>query len=220
MILPSTSWEVAMLNPIGLLAWTNRAIGLLSILIALFVSPLAKADSIYAIRRDGQMIFYRYNGMAAGSNSWAVEQKVIGTGWQSLQRVVGGHNGAIYAIRPDGAMLFYRYAGWGDGSNNWAVEQKVIGSGWQGLSHVFAGDNGAIYTIRPDGQMVFYRFAGLADGAATWAVQQSDRHRLAGFSHVLVATTGHLRLARRPMWCSTAMPEWPMARTGGPSSRR
>ena len=84
------------------------------------------------------MLFYRYAGMHDGSFNWAVEQKVIGSGWQGFSHVFAGDNGAIYAIKPDGQMLFYRYAGMNDGSFNWAVEQKVIGSGWS-ISQIAAG---------------------------------------------------------------------------------
>jgi hypothetical protein len=139
------------------------------------------------------MVFYRYAGMNDGSFNWAVEQKVIGSGWQSFSHVFAGDNGAIYAIKPDGQMLFYRYAGMHDGSFNWAVEQKVIGSGWQGFSQVFAGDNGAIYGIKPDGQMVFYRYAGMNDGAFNWAVEQKAIGSGWSFSQIAVggsAATG------------------------------
>jgi hypothetical protein len=49
--------------------------------------------------------------MADGSNRWAVEQKVIGSGWQGFNRVFSGDNGAIYVIQPDGRLMFYRFAG-------------------------------------------------------------------------------------------------------------
>ena len=84
---------------------------LAALLTAPGLSPRARADAIYAIRPDGQLLFYRYAGMADGSFNWAVEQKVIGSGWQGLSQVFAGDNGAIYAIKPDGQMLFYRYAG-------------------------------------------------------------------------------------------------------------
>ena len=69
-------------------------------------------------------------GGADGAPKWAVERKVIASGWQDLNHVFAGANGAIYAIRPNGEMLFYRYAGMADGAPKWAIEQKVIGSGW------------------------------------------------------------------------------------------
>jgi hypothetical protein len=36
------------------------------------------------------MRFYRYAGMADGSNRWAVEQKIIGTGWGFREVAAGG----------------------------------------------------------------------------------------------------------------------------------
>jgi len=164
---------------------------LVSSAVALVFSMQATASSIYAIRPNGEMVYYRYAGVADGSVKWAVEQKVIGSGWQGLEHVLAGDNGAIYAIRPDGQMLFYRYAGMADGSFKWAVEQKVIGSGWQGFKHVLAGDNGAIYAIRPDGQMLFYRYAGMADGSFKWAVEQKViGSGWQGFEHVVGGYNG------------------------------
>src|SRR5204863_37150 len=116
---------------LAILAYVIRTVLVVAALLAApGLAPGARADAIYAIRPDGQMLFYRYAGMQDGSFNWAVEQKVIGSGWQGFSHVFAGANGAIYAIKPDGQMLFYRYAGMHDGSFNWAVEQKVIGSGW------------------------------------------------------------------------------------------
>ena len=132
-------------KPSGLAAAAKAAgtaIAFAAFFSALLLHPEASASSIYAIRPDGQMLFYRYAGMADGSNRWSVEQKVIGTGWQGFARVFAGDNGAIYAIQPDGQMLFYRYAGMADGSNRWAVEQKVIGTGW-GFRLVTGGGTGS-----------------------------------------------------------------------------
>src|SRR5215831_18177893 len=133
---------------------------MLTVLFLMFAFPRwAGGDSIYGIRADGTMVFYRFAGMEDGANRWSVEQKEIGIGWNSFPRVFSGGSGALYAITADGQMLYYRYAGMEDGANRWAVERKVIGSGWNGLREVFAGPGGTIYAITPDGQMLFYRFA-------------------------------------------------------------
>ena len=154
------------------------------------LSP-AKADPIFAISGDGRMFYYRFSGMADGSNTWAVEQRVIGTGWNGFSQVLSGGSGAVYGITPDGRMLFYRFDGMADGSNTWAVEQRVIGTGWHGFSRVFAGDRGTIYGVTPDGRMLFYRFAGLADGANRWAVEQKVIGTgWNGFTHVFAGTGG------------------------------
>jgi hypothetical protein len=82
--------------------------------------------------------------MHDGSFNWAVEQKVIGSGWQGFSQVFAGDNGAIYGIKPNGQMVFYRYAGMNDGSSNWAVEQKAIGSGWSFSQIAAGGSVGAV----------------------------------------------------------------------------
>ena len=106
--------------------------GVLSLFLMLVASPevaTAGDGAIYAIQPNGDMLFYLYTGMADGSNTWAVQQKKIGEGW-NFKQVIAGSDGAIYAIQPNGDMLFYRYTGMADGSSTWAVQQKKIGNGW------------------------------------------------------------------------------------------
>jgi hypothetical protein len=64
------------------------------------LAPGARADAIYAIRPDGQMLFYRYAGMHDGSFNWAVEQKVIGSGWSISQIAAGGAAGSVAVPAP------------------------------------------------------------------------------------------------------------------------
>lgn len=92
--------------------------------------PAAAADTaIYGISAAGEMMFYRHAGTADGANTWAVEQKKTGIGWNGFRLVAAGRDGALYGIQPNGDMLFYRFAGLANGANVWAVEQKTIGTG-------------------------------------------------------------------------------------------
>lgn len=70
---------------------------------------------IYAIRENGDMLFYKHDGVTDGSPRWSIQARQIGNGWD-FRQVFAGDGGAIYAIRENGDMLFYRQTGFSDGS--------------------------------------------------------------------------------------------------------
>jgi hypothetical protein len=95
------------------------------------------ATPIYAIRQNGDMLFYKHEGADDGSANWPIQARQIGNGWD-FQQVFAGPNGAVYAIRQNGDMLFYKHAGFNDGSANWPIQARQIGNGWD-FRQVFAG---------------------------------------------------------------------------------
>ena len=59
---------------LAILAYVTRSVLMIAALLAApGLVPQANADAIYAIRPDGQMLFYRYAGMNDGSFNWPVE---------------------------------------------------------------------------------------------------------------------------------------------------
>jgi len=97
----------------------------------------ASATPVYAIRQNGDMLFYEHDGADDGSDDWPIQAKKIGNGW-NFRQVFAGSNGAVYAISQDGDMLFYKHAGFNDGSDDWSIQAKKIGNGWN-FRQVFAG---------------------------------------------------------------------------------
>jgi hypothetical protein len=95
------------------------------------------ATPIYAIRQNGDMLFYKHEGADDGSANWPIQARQIGNGWD-FRQVFAGPNGAVYAIRQNGDMLFYKHAGFNDGSANWPIQARQIGNGWD-FRQVFAG---------------------------------------------------------------------------------
>src|SRR5256714_2226595 len=79
---------------------------------ALFIlwSVSASATPIYAIRDDGDMLFYKHTGTDSGSADSPIQAKKIGNGW-NFRHVFAGEGGAIYAITDNGDMLFYKHTG-------------------------------------------------------------------------------------------------------------
>jgi hypothetical protein len=129
---------------------------------------LAHAADIYAIKENGDMLFYKHLGYRDGSaNWWPGRGTQIGNGW-NFKQVFAGPEGAIYAITDSGDMLFYRHLGYKDGSASWLSGGGTkIGNGWN-FKQVFAGPEGAIYAINDAGDMLFYRHLGYKDGSANW----------------------------------------------------
>ena len=124
---------------------------------------------VYAIKPDGDMLFYKHIGANDGSPNWPIQAVKVGNGW-NFKQVFAGDNGAVYAIQDNGDMLFYKHAGFNDGSPNWPIQGVKVGNGWN-FKQVFAGDNGAVYAIQDNGDMLFYKHAGFNDGSPNWPIQ-------------------------------------------------
>jgi len=61
-------------------------------LFALSVSASAQTSSateIYAIKDNGDMLFYKHTGTATGSPDWSIQAKKIGNGWNFKQVLAG-----------------------------------------------------------------------------------------------------------------------------------
>ncbi len=53
------------------------------------LAPSALATSVYAIKDDGDMLFYKHTGTADGSPTWPIQGKKIGNGWDFKQVFAG-----------------------------------------------------------------------------------------------------------------------------------
>lgn len=131
---------------------------------------LRQKPIIYAVRRNGQLLWYRHDGAWDGTRSWANGgvPKPVGNGWvEGFQRVFSGCNGIIYLIKDDGRLFWYEHKGYQDGSNNWEQPQEV-GSGWNNFSNVFSIGEGVIYAIDNAGFVWWYKHKGYQDGTPAW----------------------------------------------------
>src|SRR6266487_1232962 len=105
-----------------------RLFNTLAALVLLAVwSVSASAGPIYAIKDDGDMLFYKHTGTDDGSASWPIMAKKIGNGW-NFKQVLARDRGAIYAIKDNGNMLFYRKAGMDDGSAGGPIRRRKSGT--------------------------------------------------------------------------------------------
>jgi len=117
--------------------------------------------SIYVIRQDGTLSFYKHTGTDNGAATWAVQNVTIGSGWQNFTKVFAGDNDNIYAITTTGDLLLYKFTSTFNGVNNAPnsvpINSLKIGTGWNVFSTVFAGENNTLYGIKPTGELLFYR---------------------------------------------------------------
>jgi hypothetical protein len=94
---------------------------------------------IFAVKPDGDLLWYRYQGNGesdrSGATGWAANSgSPIGNGWQGFRHLFSGGNGVIYAVKPDGDLLWYRYQGNGEsdrsGATGWAANSANPDPGW------------------------------------------------------------------------------------------
>src|SRR5436190_1567637 len=105
-----------------------RILNALAALVLLAVwSVSASAAPIYAIKDDGDMLFYQHAGTDDGSATWPIMAKKIGNGW-NFKQVFAGDRGAIYAIKDNGDMLFYQHAGTDDVHATLPIFAEKIGN--------------------------------------------------------------------------------------------
>jgi hypothetical protein len=57
--------------------------------VALRVDAVGDNGAIYAIRQNGEMLFYKHAGANDGSAEWPIQAKQIGHGWD-FQQVFAG----------------------------------------------------------------------------------------------------------------------------------
>ena len=127
------------------------------------------AGIMYAITKDGDLLWYRHKGRNEASFSWDGPSKVNDEShksWHEYKQVFSD-GGAIYAIEPDGTLMWYEHIGRHDGSKSW-FGPEGIGSGWHNFKFVFAGGPGIIYAIKPGGKLLWYRVSRDSKGAFSW----------------------------------------------------
>src|SRR2546423_6306604 len=119
---------------------------------------------IYAINRDGDLLWYRHLGYANGSGTWANQGTgaKVGTGWGGARMAFAGGNGIIYLADRSGNLFWFRHTGAADGTLSWANNATAlkVGNGWNDVASAFAGGDGLIYALKRDGNLYWYRHAG------------------------------------------------------------
>jgi hypothetical protein len=125
--------------------------------------------AIYAIRPNGDLMWYGHDGFFEGTRTWR-DPVQVGNGWNGFQHVFPGGEYVVYGVRPDGRLLWYRHDGAPHGGDvtTWSGPREVA-AGFGGYQTVMSGGDGLIHGIRPDGALIRHEHRGHADGTADWA---------------------------------------------------
>lgn len=128
---------------------------------------------IYALKRNGELYWYRHNGWKAGNQDWANGGKgvVVGNGWNSYESLLSFKGGIIYGVKSNGDLLWYRHNGWKTGSQDWANNGtgKPVGNGWDIYNKIFSASNGSIYAISHKKVLYYYKHQGWSEGDMNWS---------------------------------------------------
>jgi hypothetical protein len=129
---------------------------------------------IYAVRANGELLWYRHDGAGDGSKTWANDGSLnpVGSGWAAgYRRVFSGCNGVIYLIGDDGTLYWYKHTGFLEGDPTWEA-RRPVGTGWQSFVNVFSIGGGIVYAVDTDGTLWWYKQNGHSTGADDWQPRQ------------------------------------------------
>lgn len=127
---------------------------------------------IYAITKDGKMLWFRHSGWLDGAKTWTKSSGTqVGKGWQDTIKVFSGGNGVIYSIMSSGLLRWHQHKGRLTGTDDWTNNgaQRQVGYNWHGFRQVFTGGDGIIYAIKTNGDVIWNRHTGWLTGANAWA---------------------------------------------------
>ena len=139
-------------------------------------SGLPDTGRIFAVRPNGDLLWYRYTGDGtadhSGATGWLPNSgNAIGRGWGGFQHLLGGGDGVVLGVQPDGALLWYQYSGDGTadqtGATGWDPGSAApIGRGWQNFRHLFMlpkeghGTGITVFAVAQNGDLLWYRYTG------------------------------------------------------------
>jgi hypothetical protein len=146
---------------------------------------------IYAVKDNGDLVWYRHEGRFDGSFAWANNGATVGTGWQ-FKQVFSGGDGVIYAVTNGGDLMWMRHEGRLDGTFRWAPMPnggKKVGSGWN-FKQIFSGGNGIIYYVNDNNELMWFRHDGRNDGSASWTPASGGRKVGSGWAFKQIFSGG------------------------------
>ncbi len=119
--------------------------------------------TIYALKRNGDLVWYRHDGYQNGEVKWA-GPLTVGTGWNSFTKIIPMGDGVLYGVLPDGTLVWNRHLNYQTGEGGyggWAQPVKV-GRGW-GFKTLIGGGKGVFYAVTDDGKVLWYRHKDVLD---------------------------------------------------------
>jgi hypothetical protein len=122
---------------------------------------------IYAINRDGKLLWFRHNTFLSGAGleapgAWE-GPKEVGRGWGNLKAVFSTGGGVIYTVTEDGKLHWYKHNGYLNGrglESPGAWRQVELGLWGTSFKELFSAGSGIIYDLE-------------RDGILTWSIHKS-----------------------------------------------
>jgi hypothetical protein len=132
-------------------------------------SGLPRVGEIYGIKRDGPLLWYRYNGSGGPQTSRDWDRNsghTIGIGWNQMLHLIARGDGVLLAVEPNGELRYYEYGGHGEDDPRatglgWHPNSgNIIGQGWSEGHRCMAAISDIILLASEQGQLRWYRYSG------------------------------------------------------------
>ncbi len=139
-------------------------------------------QTIYIVRTNGDLDWFRHEGFFDGGDNWLNPTKV-GTGWSSV-KVIGMGNGLLYTL--DRVMKWHRHENYRTGEGfyaGWTQPSISVAHFLNEYKYVFAGGKGVFYGVNTKGQLVWFRhktYMGPTEKFGPAALEDWDGGRLIG----------------------------------------
>jgi outer membrane protein assembly factor BamB len=124
------------------------------------------AHYLYAVKPDGELLWYRHREVSRKTGAQASEgsdRAMESDGLRARrqpQTAKSSVSGKVRRVKiPDGQETFAKQE-----VTHLREGPKAVGLGWGDYAQVFSGGGGIIYAMRPDGKLFWYRHNGHPDG--------------------------------------------------------
>ncbi len=121
-------------------------------------------STIYALRKGGDLDWYRHIGYQDGSDQWAATGNgtEVGTGWDSFTKVIPMGHGVLYGFLPDGGLRWNRHENYTTGEGFYAgwAQPAIAVAGFVNSAeykYVFGGGGGVFYAVNGAGELIWFR---------------------------------------------------------------
>jgi hypothetical protein len=167
--------------------------------------------TIYVLRKNGNLDWYRHYGYQNGEVKWA-GPITVGTGWNVCKQIIPMGDGVLYCLRPEGLQWnkHNNYQNGQGGYGGWAQPAKIVSKGFADADQykfIFGGGNGVFYVVMNDGKVIWYRHNAYRNAIAkpavlgtpeaeawarTWEGPKEVGHGWSGIAKAFSTGNGHI----------------------------
>lgn len=117
----------------------------------LYGGKIVEDPIIYALAKNGDLLWYKHAGYATGTNTWyGGSTNKVGNGWNTARQIFSTGWGHIYFVAGNGALRYYDHLGFNNGTATWSKGSgNQVGSGWSGLKTIGLGSINPSLVFKP-----------------------------------------------------------------------